>query len=47
MMENNDKVKTSIFIDRELWQKFKLFCVRNKIVISDRLEELISKELRK
>lgn len=46
-MANNEKLKTSIFIDGEIWQKFKLYCVKNKIVISDKLEELMSKELKK
>lgn len=41
------KKKSSVMIDEEVWIKMKLKCVKNKIDISDYLEELIKKDLKK
>lgn len=41
----NKKV-TSIKIDQELWNKFKIYSIRKKIEISKILEKLIKKELK-
>jgi len=41
------KVKTSIYADRELWEKFKLKAARRGIEVSQALEELIKDELLK
>ena len=40
------KQKTSIVIEEELWLKLKLFCVKNKIDISDYLEKIIDRSLK-
>jgi len=39
------KVKTSIYADKELWEKFKLKVARRGIEVSQALEELIRDEL--
>lgn len=41
------KKKTSLVIDEELWQNVKINCIKNKIDISDWLEKVIRKELKK
>lgn len=41
------KQKTSIVIEEELWQNVKIHCIKEKIDISDWLEKLIEKELKK
>lgn len=35
------KKKTSIVIDEEVWLEFKLYCIKNKIDMSEYLEKLI------
>jgi len=39
------KVKTSIYVDKELWEKYKLSLARNRLEVSQALEELIREEL--
>ena len=39
------KVKTSIYIDRELWEKFKNYALRKGIEVSSLLESLIKDEM--
>ena len=41
------KKKTSLVIDDDLWQDVKINCIKNKIDISDWLEKIIKKELKK
>jgi len=41
------KKKTSLVIDDSLWEEVKIHCIRQKINVSDWLEELIRKELKK
>lgn len=41
------KKKTSLMIDEALWQEVKINCIKNKKDISDWLEGLIRKELKK
>ena len=41
------KKKTSLVIDENLWQEVKINCIKNKIDISDWLEKIIKKELKK
>ena len=41
------KKKTSLVIDDGLWQEVKINCIKNKIDISDWLEKIIRKELKK
>jgi len=39
------KVKTSVYADKELWEKFKLKAARRGVEVSQALEELIKDEL--
>jgi len=39
------KIKTSIYADKELWEKFKLRVARRDLEVSQALEELIREEL--
>jgi hypothetical protein len=39
------KVKTSVYADKELWERFKLKAARRGIEVSQALEELIRDEL--
>jgi len=41
------KKKTSLVIDDDLWQEVKINCIKTKIDISDWLEKIIKKELKK
>ena len=41
------KKKTSLMIEESLWQDVKINCIKQKIDISDWLEDLIKKELKK
>ena len=41
------KKKTSLVIDDKLWQDVKINCIKKKIDISDWLEKIIKKELKK
>ena len=44
-MVHTAKVKTSVYADKELWEKFKLKVARRGIEVSQALEELIRDEL--
>lgn len=37
----NETTTSSIRIDPKLWMDFKLYCIKNKIAMSEKLEELI------
>jgi len=41
------KKKTSLVIEEDLWQEVKINCIKAKKDISDWLEEVIRKELKK
>ena len=41
------KKKTSLVIDEDLWQEVKIYCIRQKIDVSEWLSELIRKELKR
>ena len=41
------KKKTSLVIDDKLWQAVKINCIKKKIDISDWLDKVIRKELKK
>lgn len=38
---------TSLKIDEDLWKKVKIFCIKKGIEISEYLENLITKDLKK
>lgn len=40
-----ERKTTSIKMDIELWDKFKIYAIQNKIHISELLERMIKKEL--
>jgi hypothetical protein len=46
-MGNKETSTSSIRIEPKLWMDFKLHCIKNKIAICKKLEELIKKELGK
>jgi hypothetical protein len=41
------KKKTSLMIDENLWQDVKIYCIKQKIDISDWLEKIIKDNLKK
>ena len=41
------KQKTSIVIEEGLWQDVKIYCIKQKIDISDWLEKVIKENLKK
>lgn len=41
------KKKTSLVIEESLWQDVKIHCIKQKIEISEYLEQLIKKDLHK
>ena len=41
------KKKTSLVIDEDLWQDVKIHCIKEKVDISDWIEGLIKRELKK
>jgi len=42
-----ERKTTSIKVSPNLWEEVKIYCIRQKIDISDWLEEIIKKELKK
>jgi len=42
-----EKKTTSIKINPDLWQEVKIYCIKNKIDISDWLEKIIKEKLKK
>jgi hypothetical protein len=41
------KKKTSLVIEESLWQDVKIHCIKQKVEISEYLEQLIKKDLHK
>ena len=39
------KVKTSIYVDKELWEKFKRYALRKGVEVSNLLEDMIRDEM--
>lgn len=42
-----DKETKTIRINPELWDSFKIFCIKKEISIKKKLEEIINKEVKK
>ena len=42
----NKPVRINVLIDIELRKKYKKFCIDNELVLSDRIRELIEKDLK-
>jgi len=39
------KTKTSIYVDKELWEKFKAYALKNGVEVTKMLEEVIREEM--
>ena len=46
-MENNQRITTSFKIDKTIKDMFKVYCIEKNIDMSEVLEKLIEKELKK
>lgn len=42
-----NRITTSFKIDKEIKDKFKVYCIENKIDMSELLEKLMEKEMKK
>lgn len=47
MVSEENIVKTSINIREQLLEDFKIYCIKNKISMTDKIDELIRKEIKK
>ena len=47
MVNEEQIVKTSINIKEKLLEEFKIYCIKNKISMTDKIDELIRKEIKK
>jgi predicted DNA-binding protein len=45
--KNNEKKTTSIRISQDVWQKYRILCLRKQRDASEWIEELINKEVEK
>ena len=41
------KTTKSILVDHELWEKFRMQCLKNKLIMGDIIADLIEEYLRK
>jgi hypothetical protein len=46
-MAKEEIVKTSININEQLLEDFKIYCIKNKVSMTDKIDELIRKEIKK
>lgn len=46
-MVDEQVVKTSINIKEKLLEDFKIYCIKNKVSMTDKIDELIRKEIKK
>jgi len=46
-MESKQRITTSFKIDKTIKDKFKVYCIKNNIDMSELLEKIIEKELKK
>lgn len=46
-MPDEKIVKTSINIKEKLLEDFKIYCIKNKISMTDKIDELIRKEMKR
>lgn len=47
MTKEEQVVKTSINIKEQLLEDFKIYCIKNKVSMTDKIDELIRKEIKK
>jgi len=45
-MTKEETINSSIRVNAKLWENFKIYCIKQKIEMSEKLEELIKKELK-
>lgn len=45
--EEEQVAKTSINIKEQLLEDFKIYCIKNKVSMTDKIDELIRKEIKK
>lgn len=46
-MTNEETINTSIRVNAKLWEDFKIYCIKHKISMSEKLEEIIMEIIRK
>ena len=46
-MPKEETINTSIRVNSKLWEDFKIWCIKNKISMSEKLDELIKEVLKK
>ena len=46
-MKNQNRETTSIKINRDLWKETKKYCIDKNITISELIEKLLEKEIKK
>jgi len=43
---NEETTNTSVRVNTKLWEDFKIWCIKNKISMSEKLEELVKEVLK-
>lgn len=46
-MAKNETSTSSIRINPKVWEDFKIWCIKNKVAMSEKLEEMIKEVLKK
>jgi len=46
-MTKEETINTSVRVNSKLWEDFKIWCIKNKISMSEKLDELIRGILKK
>ena len=41
------QIKASFNVDEKLWDDFKIWCIKNKVTMTEKLEELLKKVLKR
>ena len=44
---NEETTNTSVRVNTKLWENFKIWCIKNKISMSEKLEEVIKEVMQK
>ncbi len=42
-----EQIKASFNVNSKLWEDFKIYCIKKKVTMTEKLEELIMKEMKK
>lgn len=43
--KQTEKAKTSLILNQKIWEDWKVYCIRNRIGIAEKLEEIILREM--